>query len=95
MQLDKATYDSQTEPMQSHINVGFGSDVTITELAGAVAKATGYQGSISFDVSKPDGTPRKWMDSGRLNRLGWHATMGLDNGLKFAYADLLQQLNSK
>lgn len=71
--IDKTTYDSQTSPMQSHINVGYGSDVTIAELATAVAKAAGYEGKISFDASKPDGTPRKWMDSGRLNRLGWHA----------------------
>ncbi|MDH6420930.1 GDP-L-fucose synthase [Polynucleobacter sphagniphilus] len=87
MQLDKATYDSQTEPMQSHINVGYGSDVTIAELATAVAKATGYQGNITFDTSKPDGTPRKWMDSGRLNRLGWHAQIGLEQGLELAYVD--------
>ena len=95
MQLDKATYDSQTQPMQSHINVGFGSDVTIAELASAVAIATGYSGKIGFDVSKPDGSPRKWMDSGRLNRLGWQAKMSLDDGLKFAYADMLKQLESK
>lgn len=95
MHLDKETYDSQTLPMQSHINVGFGSDVTIAELAHAVASATGYQGKIGFDISKPDGTPRKWMDSARLNRLGWQAKMGLDGGLKIAYADMLTQLNSK
>jgi GDP-L-fucose synthase len=89
MQLDKATYDSQTEPMQSHINVGYGSDVTIAELASAVAKATGYQGSISFDPSKPDGSPRKWMDSTRLNSLGWQAKINLEQGLALAYADML------
>ena len=85
MQLDKKTYDSQTEPMQSHINVGFGSDVTIKELAQAVAKATGYQGKISFDPSKPDGSPRKWMDSGRLNKLGWVPRVNLEDGLIHAY----------
>ena len=95
MQLDKATYDSQTQPMQSHINVGFGSDVTIAELATAVAAATGYQGKIDFDASKPDGAPRKWMDSGRLNRLGWGGKIKLDEGLKLAYADMIVQLNSK
>jgi len=87
MQLDKATYDSQTEPMQSHINVGYGSDVTIAELANAVAKATGYQGNITFDPSKPDGTPRKWMDSGRLNRLEWFPKINLGQGLEYSYAD--------
>lgn len=91
MDLDKTTYDSQTEPMQSHINVGFGSDVTIAELAHAVAKATGYQGNISFDPTKPDGSPRKWMSSERLNKLGWHAQVGLEQGLVQAYADFTLQ----
>ena len=91
MHLDKVTYDSQTEPMQSHLNVGYGSDVTIAELAYAVAKATGYQGKISFDPTKPDGSPRKWMSSDRLNKLGWNAQVSLESGLKQAYADFLQQ----
>ena len=87
MDLEKSIYDQHTEPMQSHINVGFGSDVTINELAHAVAKATGYQGSISFDPTKPDGSPRKWMSSERLNNLGWNAQVGLEQGLAQAYAD--------
>jgi len=91
MQLDKNTYDSQTSPMQSHINVGFGSDITIKELAHAVAKATGYQGSISFDATKPDGAPRKWMDSGRLNHLGWAPKVNLEDGLKLAYSEFQSQ----
>ena len=85
MELDKAIYDSQTQPMQSHLNVGYGADVTITELASAVAKATGYQGSISFDATKPDGAPRKWMDSSRLNMLGWTPKVQLQDGLTQAY----------
>jgi GDP-L-fucose synthase len=92
MQLDKAIYSSQTQPMQSHINVCFGSDVTIDELAHAVAKATGYQGSISFDPSKPDGSPKKWMSSERLNNLGWNAQVGLEQGLLQAYADFERSL---
>ena len=95
MELDKAIYDQQTDPMQSHINVGFGSDVTIAELAKAVGDAVGYQGKISFDTGKPDGSPRKWMDSERLKKLGWNATTPLDAGLKLAYADMLKQLASK
>jgi GDP-L-fucose synthase len=87
MQLDKASYDGQTQSMQSHINVGYGNDVTINELAHAVAKATGYQGKIVFDVSKPDGAPRKWMDSGRLNSLGWKPQVNLEDGLKMAYSE--------
>ena len=89
MELSKDIYDQHTQPMQSHINVGYGDDVTITQLASAVAKATGYQGNIGFDPSKPDGAPRKWMDSGRLNRLGWQAKVDLESGLKEAYADFL------
>jgi GDP-L-fucose synthase len=94
MLLDKATYDSQTQPMQSHINVGFGSDVTINELAHAVAKATAYQGSIVFDSGKPDGSPRKWMSSERLNRLGWNAQVGLEQGLAQAYAEFASSNHS-
>lgn len=90
MELDKKIYDSQTQPMQSHLNVGFGSDVTIAELANKVGAAVGYQGVISFDASKPDGAPRKWMDSGRLNQLGWQARVNLDEGLAVAYAKFLQ-----
>ena len=85
MDLDKVTYDSQTESMQSHINVGFGSDVTIAELAKAVGAAVGYQGAISFDATKPDGAPRKWMDSSRLNKLGWKAQVDIVRGLEFTY----------
>jgi GDP-L-fucose synthase len=86
MDLNKKTYDQHTEPMQSHINVGFGGDVTIAELAKAVGEAVGYQGNICFDSSKPDGSPRKWMDSGRLNRLGWKPKMDLAGGLRAAYS---------
>jgi GDP-L-fucose synthase len=89
MHLDKKIYDSQTQSMQNHINVGFGSDVTIKELAQAVAKATGYQGRISFDHSKPDGSPRKLMDTGKLNSLGWKPQVVLQKGLVNAYLEFL------
>jgi len=85
MNLDKSTYDQHTEPMQSHINVGFGSDMTIAELAKAVGAVVGYQGVISFDATKPDGAPRKWMDSSRLNKLGWKAQVDIGRGLKSTY----------
>lgn len=91
MDLDKAIYDQHTEPMQSHINVGFGSDITIAELASKIAKATGYQGKISFDSSKPDGSPRKWMDSSRLNQLGWRARIDLSKGLINTYRDMISR----
>ena len=86
MNLPKATLDAHTQPMQSHINVGSGDDITIKELALAVGKTVGYQGVIDFDTSKPDGSPRKLMDSSRLNALGWHAQVGLEAGLVSAYA---------
>lgn len=89
MNLDHATYAQHTQPMLSHINVGFGSDVTIKELAEAVSQTVGYQGQITFDTNKPDGTPRKLMDSSRLNALGWSAAVGLKDGLLYAYADFL------
>lgn len=89
MNLDKSTYEAHTQPMQSHINVGYGDDIAIAELAGAVSRAVGYTGEIKFDVSKPDGTPRKLMDSGRLNSLGWKPKVSLENGLKKAYADFM------
>jgi GDP-L-fucose synthase len=85
MELDKKTYDEQTDPMQSHINVGFGSDITIAELAKAVGHAVGYQGKICFDASKPDGSPRKWMNSSKLNNLGWKPTISLKDGLSLSY----------
>jgi GDP-L-fucose synthase len=81
--------------MQSHINVGFGTDVTIAQLAQVVASTTGYAGKIGFDASKPDGTPRKWMDSTRLNKLGWKAKIGLNAGLARVYADFLQHSAEK
>lgn len=93
MDLDKTIYDQHTEPMRSHINVGFGSDITIAELASAVAKATGYQGKISFDPSKPDGAPRKWMDSRKLMLLGWSPVMGLELGLDIAYKNFIKMFN--
>ena len=87
MDLDKSIYDQHTDSMHSHINVGFGSDVTIAELAKAVGEAVGYEGSISFDLSKPDGTPRKWMDSSKVNRLGWLPKVDLVCGIRYAYRD--------
>ena len=89
MNLDKNTYDAQTEPMQSHINVGYGEDVTIRELAQTVGQVVGYKGEIVFDISKPDGTPRKWMDSSRLKALGWKPQVDLQSGLAKAYEDFV------
>ena len=93
MNLDAATYTAHTQPMQSHINVGYGSDVTIADMARTVAKVVGYQGAVTFDTTKPDGAPRKLMDSTRLNSLGWQAQVTLEDGLARAYADFLASQN--
>lgn len=90
-ELDKAAYDANTQPMLSHINVGYGSDLTIRVAAQTVAEVVGYQGSIEFDTSKPDGTMRKLMDSTRLKNLGWQARIDLKQGLQQAYADYLNK----
>jgi GDP-L-fucose synthase len=89
MNLDQAIYAQHTQPMHSHINVGSGIDVTIRMLAETVARVVGYAGRLVFDASKPDGAPRKLMDSSRLNSLGWHASMELEEGLALAYQDFL------
>jgi GDP-L-fucose synthase len=85
MELDKTTYDINTEPMLSHINVGTGVDCTIRELVETVAKVTGFDGQIKFDASKPDGAPRKLMNVDRLKALGWQYTYELEAGLTNAY----------
>lgn len=91
MNLPKASYDQYTDPRLSHINVGYGADITIKELAETVAGIVGYTGQIAFDPSKPDGTPRKLMDSTRLNDLGWQARVNLTEGLTVTYQDFLQK----
>ena len=95
MQLSGATYQAHTQSMQSHINVGFGSDISIAELAQAVCQCVGYAGDTVFDSTKSDGAPRKWMDSSRLQTLGWQAQIGLSEGLSRAYAAFqMNQVNA-
>ncbi len=90
MELDKQTYDQCTEPMQSHINVGFGSDVTIRYLAEIIGKTVGYEGNVIFDARRPDGTPRKLLNSDRLKTMGWKAKVHLRDGLVLAYQNYIQ-----
>ena len=90
MNLPQSTYDAHTTPMQSHINVGCGEDITIAELARLVAQAVGYTGELIQDTTKPDGAPRKLMNSERLANLGWRAQTSLTTGLQLAYADFLK-----
>lgn len=94
MNLDEVTYQANTQPMLSHINVGTGIDCTIRELVETVAKVVGYQGEIVFDTSKPDGTPRKLMDVSRLADLGWKASIELEAGLAATYQWFLENQES-
>jgi GDP-L-fucose synthase len=95
MNLNRALYNHHTKPMLSHINVGSGEDLTIREVAEVVRRTVGYGGQIVFDTSKPDGTPRKLMDSSRLNALGWVAKVDLEAGLSAAYEDFLENHATK
>lgn len=94
MELNRATYDAHTKPMQSHINVGTGQDITICELAKNIIQTVGYQGRLDFDASKPDGTPRKLLDVTKLVEMGWTARTDLMTGLKQTYADFLMKENA-
>lgn len=94
MDLEKSTYERFTDPMQGHINIGFGCDVTIAELVSLIAKVIGYDGLISFDSSKPDGAPRKLMNSDCLKKLGWRAETELEDGLIRTYQDFMKHARS-
>ena len=85
LDLPKADYEANTQPMLSHINVGSGTDISILELAQKVAAIAGYKGRIVTDPRKPDGTLRKLMDVSRLTQMGWSAQFGLDEGLAETY----------
>ena len=85
LNLPKAVYEANTQPMLSHINVGCGNDVSIIELAQKVAAVTGFTGRIITDPTKPDGAPRKLMDVSRLTEMGWSPQIGLDQGLSETY----------
>lgn len=92
MGLPRGTYHTYTQPMLGHVNVGSGQEVSIAELAKEVAQVVGFQGKIIFDTARPEGTPRKLLDSGKIRALGWRPTMGLRSGLVIAYRDFLQSM---
>ena len=81
LELPRATHDACTSPMQSHVNVGSGREVTIAECASLVRDAVGYEGEIVFDTDRPDGTPRKLLDTSVMDKLGWRAGIGLGEGI--------------
>ena len=90
MNLDKTTFNQQSKKTISHINAGSGSDLTISELAKIIKLVVGYEGDIKFDQTKPDGSPRKLIDSQRLNNLDWKPKVSLKQGLSNAYKDFLK-----
>lgn len=85
MNLDSEIFSLHTKPMLSHVNIGTGDDCTIKELAEMISRVTGFKGSLVFDQSKPDGTPRKLMNVTRINNLGWYAKITLEAGLRSTY----------
>jgi len=85
LELDEKTYQTNTKPMLSHINVGTGKDVTIREMAETMRRVVGYEGKLTFDATKPDGAPRKLIDVTRLENMGWKYSINLKQGLKKTY----------
>lgn len=91
MDLDRAVYSAPTEPMQSHINVGTGEDLTIGELSRLISEIVGFSGEIVFDSSRPDGTPRKLLDVSRIRSLGWAPKVTLQEGIRRTYGDFMER----
>jgi len=85
LELDKQTYQNNTQPMLSHINVGTGKDITIRETARTIKEVVGFEGELIFDKTRPDGAPRKLIDVSRLSSMGWKYTTELEEGLKKTY----------
>jgi len=92
MSLDRSALKDLSSPRSQHINIGYGSDVSIKELAELIATTVGYHGHIQFDTSRPDGTPQKLLDSSRINALGWKPEVQLRAGLELTYQSFLDQL---
>jgi len=91
LELDEQTYQANTQPMLSHINVGTGKDVTIREMAETMKEVVGFKGNLTFDTTKPDGSPRKLINVSRLSSMGWKYSINLEGGLKKTYKWYLTQ----
>ena len=94
LNLSQSVYQENTQPMLSHVNVGSGEDVSIAELAGLLAQVTGFSGKITYDRSRPDGTPRKLLDVSRLAAMGWRSKIGLEKGIETTYKWFLENVQS-
>jgi nucleoside-diphosphate-sugar epimerase len=92
MELPIATYNTNTQPMLGHLNVGSGYEISIAELAKEVADVVGFQGQIIFDGARPEGVQRKLLDSEKIKASGWRPTTGLRSGLEITYRDFLQSM---
>jgi GDP-L-fucose synthase len=90
MNLERQVYAEYTQPSLSHLNVGYGHDVSIRELVDLIRGVVGYEGGVEFDTTKPDGAPRKLLDSGKLRSLGWQPTVSLQEGLRITFDDFLR-----
>jgi GDP-L-fucose synthase len=91
MGLDRKTYEAHTGPMQSHLNVGTGQDISIRQLAQTIKETVRFEGELVFDADKPDGAPRKLMNVSNLSEMGWTASTALTAGLRMAYEHFLNQ----
>ncbi|HEY8609358.1 MAG TPA: GDP-L-fucose synthase [Noviherbaspirillum sp.] len=94
MELERPTYEQHTSPMLSHINVGTGEDVTIREVAEIIRDAVGFKGEIEYDTSRPDGTPRKLMNTGKLSALGWQPSIRLTDGIRGTYESFKSEVDA-
>jgi len=91
LELDEETYKANTKPMLSHINVGTGKDVTIRKMTETMKQVVGFKGELTFDTTRPDGSPRKLIDVSRLSNMGWKYSIDLEEGLKKTYKWYLTQ----
>ena len=94
LDMPRTDFEANVRPMLSHINVGSGEDIAIAELAEILAAVTGFSGRISYDRSRPDGTPRKLLDVSRLAAMGWRPSIGLEDGIRQTYQWYVENVGS-
>ena len=94
LELDASIYKANTEPMQSHINVGTGKDISIEQVAEIIRKVVGYNGKLIFDTTKPDGALRKLIDVSRLSNMGWNYSIDIQEGLERTYKWYLSNVST-